>query len=377
MTARSRHWLTWPTRIRWRRAFSFPIPSRTRPQATARRHRLVLVQARSIRSHIALFNYKLPNGQYMIPSMTQNPVPVVQNPGLYSSDPGVQAAMVEAFPENAEVPGTALFLAHQAVANLDWNPNSAHSFSAKYYYQHDPTIAPYAYSMVAGFSQHLDAGSQVISLSHTQIVKSNLSITEIFGFIREKAYSTMDQPFTPQQFASYAATLPDVASAITSGAITADDLLIHNLNGSNLFPGISIVYAGAVGPFPVLPSYPYSTMIGSGAAGQGSFTGVFQNRFNPSANAIWTLGRHTITFGGSFAYTQMNTKDLRDQLGMIAVAGLHAIHARAAHRRLHLQHYGDRQRERQPLLARERIRRIFPGQVSVASQSDDYRRRSV
>jgi hypothetical protein len=266
----------------------------------------------------ALFNYKFPNGQYLIPSMTQNPVPVVQNPGLYSSDPGIQAALVEAFPENAEVPGTAYFRAHQAVANLDWNPNSTHSFSAKYYYQHDPTIAPYAYSMVAGFSQHLDAGSQVISLSHTQFVKSNLSVTEIFGFIREKAYSTMDQPFTPQQFATYAATLPDVKNAIASGAITADDLLIHNLNGPNLFPGISIVYAGAVGQFPVLPSYPYSTMIGAGAAGQGSFTGVFQNRFNPSANAIWTLGRHTITFGGSFGYTQMNTRDLRDQLGMIS-----------------------------------------------------------
>ena len=55
-----------------------------------------------------------------------------------------------------------------------------------------------------------------------------------------------------------------------------------------------------------------------GAAGQGAFTGVFQNRFNPSANAIWTLGKHTITFGGSFAYTQLNTRDERDQLGMIA-----------------------------------------------------------
>ena len=61
--------------------------------------------------------------------------------------------------------------------------------------------------MVAGFAQHLDAGSQVISLSHTQIVKSNLSITETFGFIREKAYSTMDEPFTPAQFASACETL--------------------------------------------------------------------------------------------------------------------------------------------------------------------------
>lgn len=231
----------------------------------------------------------------------------------------MQAALVQAFPEDAEVPGTAYFIADQGVANLDWNPNSKHSFSAKYYYQHDPTTAPFAYSMVAGFAQHLDAGSQVISLSHTQFLTSNLSITEIFGFIREKAYSTINQPFSPQQFATFAATLPEVASQMgTGGALTPADLLIHNVSGSNIFPGISVVYAGAVGASAVLPSYPYSMMIGSGAAGQGSFTGVFQNRFNPSANAIWTRGKHTITFGGSFAYTQMNTRDRRDQLGLIA-----------------------------------------------------------
>jgi hypothetical protein len=264
----------------------------------------------------ALFNYKFPNGQYLIPSA--NPKSVFVNPGAFSSDPGVQAALVQAFPEDAEVSSTAYFIADQGVADLDWNPNSTHSFSAKYYYQHDPTTAPFAYSQYAGFAQHLDAGSQVVSLSHTQTAKSNLSITEIFGFIREKAYSTMSQPFSPQDLATFAATLPAVATALNNNTIKPADLLIHNVSGSNLFPGISIVYAGAVGAFPVLPSYPYSMMIGSGAAGQGAFTGVFQNRFNPSANAIWTLGRHTVTFGGSFAYTQMNTRDRRDQLGMIA-----------------------------------------------------------
>jgi len=264
----------------------------------------------------ALFSYKLPNGQYLIPSANPNSVvgQIVQSGNYPFNLTALQSAMIEAFPEDAEVPGTALFLADQGVANLDWNPNSSHSFSAKYYYQHDPTIAPYAYSQVAGFSQHLDAGSQVIALSHTQIVKSNLSITEIFGFIREKAYSTIDQPFSLAQFAAFAATLPEVASQMApSGPLTTADLLIHNLSGSNIFPGISIVNTS-----PIFPSYPYSTMIGSGGAGQGSFTGVFQNRFNPSANAIWTLGRHTITFGGSFAYTQMNTLDRRDQMGMIA-----------------------------------------------------------
>ncbi|MBZ5659940.1 MAG: TonB-dependent receptor [Acidobacteriia bacterium] len=243
-----------------------------------------------------LFNYKLPNGQFLIPSA--NPNSVVKTSGA--------GPLATAFPEDAEVPGTAVFMAKQAVADLDWNPNSAHSFSAKYYYQHDPTIAPYGYSMFAGFAQHLDAGSQVISLSHTQILKSNLSVTETFGFIREKAYSTMDQPFTTAQFASACKTLVPTA--------TTADCTINSL-GSSFFPGISLVFAGTTAT-----PYPYSMNVGAGAASEGAFTGVFQNRFNPSANAIWTLGRHTITFGGSFAYTQLNTKDQRDQQGMIASA---------------------------------------------------------
>src|ERR1700688_1236436 len=206
-------------------------------------------------------------------------------------------------------PGTAYFTADQAVANLDGNPSASHSFSAKYYYQHDPTIAPYGYSMFQGFSQHLDAGSQVVSLSHTQIVKSNLSITEIFGFIREKAYSTIDQPFSPAQFATACQTL--------TGASAADCTI--NTFGSPVFPGMSIVWGGN---FPILPSYPYTMNIGAGGASQGALTGVFQNRFNPSANAIWTLGKHTISFGGSFAYTQLNTRDERNQLGMMAAQSI-------------------------------------------------------
>ncbi len=37
----------------------------------------------------------------------------------------------------------------------------------------------------------------------------------------------------------------------------------------------------------------------------------------PSANAIWTHGKHTITFGGSFSYTQLNARDERTNKGMI------------------------------------------------------------
>ncbi|HWZ57000.1 MAG TPA: TonB-dependent receptor [Verrucomicrobiae bacterium] len=247
-----------------------------------------------------LFNYGCPKA-CMIP--WANPNALALNVGNYSSNPGIQSALIEAFPEDAEEPGTAIFLAHQAVADLDWNPNSSHSFSAKYYYQHDPTVAPYAFSSVMGFAQRLDAGSQVVALSHTQIIKSNLSVTETFGFIREKAYSTLDQPFTMANFTSACQTLIPTA--------TTADCTINNF-GSPVFPGITLDW-----PSTIIPSYAPLLNIGAGAESMGADTGIFQNRFNPSGNAIWTLGKHTITFGGSYAYTQMNARDRRNELGMI------------------------------------------------------------
>ena len=187
-----------------------------------------------------LFSYQFPNGQYLIPysNFGVNPTPD--------------------FPENATIPGTAIFTADLAVVNLDWNKSTKDTVSAKYYYQHDPTSAPYAYSNVAGFTQHLDAGSQVASLSNTQSLRPNLSVVEVLGILREKVYSTIDQPFTPQQ-------------------------LNINTFGSSYFPGISIVNI-LTGFSPVPNDF---LQIGQGAASQGAFTGVFQNRIMPSANAIW------------------------------------------------------------------------------------------
>ena len=154
----------------------------------------------------ALLNYKLPNGQYLIPS-ADGQTPTTN------------------FPENAIVPGNALFSANQAVADLDYNATSQDTVALKYYYQHDPTIAPYAYSSVAGFAQHLDAGSQVFSINNTQTIKPNLSISETFGFIREKVYSTITQPFSP-------------------ASLGIDTF------GSTIFPGISIVdNYGNIGPY--------------------------------------------------------------------------------------------------------------------------------
>jgi carboxypeptidase family protein len=244
-------------------------------------------------------NFKLPNGQFLIPSAG-------------SFTPTIN------FPENTFTLGTAYFLADQAVSNLDWNVSSKDALALKYYYQHDPSIAPYAYSGSPGFSQHLDAGSQVASITNTQTIKPNLSVVEVFGFIREKIFSTIDQPFTPQQFSSFVQSLPAVQAAGLSPAQTS-----LNTFGSTFFPGFTILddYGNFPAPYNVnfVPNAGLTAGMGSSQS-QGAFTGVFQNRFMPSANAIWTHGKHTATFGGSFAYTQLNTRDQRTNKGIIGFA---------------------------------------------------------
>ena len=236
---------------------------------------------------LALLNYKLPNGQYLFPSANANFIPTLN------------------FPENVFLTQPAYFISDQAVSNLDFLATSKDTLSLKYYYQHDPTSAPFAYSSVEGFPQHLDAGSQVASITNTQSIRPNLSVTEVFGFIREKVYSTIAQPFSPAS-------------------------LGINTFGSNVFPGITIVddlgnFASAntgnctsnQDPSACGPAFNAGLNIGSTAASQGAFTGIFQNRWMPSANAIWNRGKHTVAFGGSFSYTQLNARDERTNTGMI------------------------------------------------------------
>jgi hypothetical protein len=232
---------------------------------------------------LALFNspsLKGEPGKYLIP----NAIPgAVLQPG-------------EVF--NAFVPGTATFIGDQAVANLDYNATSKDTVALKYYYQHDPTAAPYAYSNVPGFTQKLDAGSQVFSINNTYLIGSNLSTQQTLGFLREKLYNTNDQPFGPADIPG--GSYPD-ASIDTFG--------------SNYFPGLTIIHTLGNAKIPGIGD---SLNIGASAGSQGSLTGVFQNRLQPSANAIWVKGKHSIGFGGSYSFTQLNIRDRRPGTGTVA-----------------------------------------------------------
>ncbi|HLI78099.1 MAG TPA: TonB-dependent receptor, partial [Acidobacteriaceae bacterium] len=226
---------------------------------------------------LALFQAKLPNGQYLIPNDNGH------CPDFYS-------------PANAFEKGTAYFISDRAVANLDYNPSSKDQLSLKYFYQHDPNSTPYALSSVPGFTEHLDAGSQVFSINNTQTLRPNLGITETLGFIREKAYSNNDQLWSPGQ--------------------TGTPVAAMNPAFGSYFPGITIV--DALGAFTPAGLGSQALNIGPGAASQSAYTGVFQNRIMPSANAFLTLGKHTLNFGGSFAYTQLNIRDERTGKGNVA-----------------------------------------------------------
>jgi hypothetical protein len=224
---------------------------------------------------------------------------------LIPNDSG--AALTPSHPFNAFLPGTGRFKADMAVANIDYNATTRDTLSLKYYYQHDPTIAPYAYSSVPGFTEHLDSGAQVFSIINTYLVKSNLSTTQSLGFIREKTWMDNDQPFGP--------------SAIPGGSLGTVSI---NQFGSNYFPGVSIVNVLGDAAYNAGLESTGILNIGPNAEGQSPNTGAFQNRWQPSANAIWTLGKHTVSFGVSYSYTQLNTIDKRTGAGTVATDDLSA-----------------------------------------------------
>ncbi len=75
-----------------------------------------------------------------------------------------------------------------------------------------------------GFTEHLDAGAQVASISNTYLVKPNLSTQETLGYNPREDLRDQRQPFTPE--------------AIPGGSLGTVSI---NEFGSTYFPGVSIV----------------------------------------------------------------------------------------------------------------------------------------
>jgi hypothetical protein len=206
---------------------------------------------------LALLQAKTPQGGYLIPSASPKFNP---SSGHDSVVPGP--------------PGT--FTADQVNGNIDYEVNQKDRLAFKYFYQRTPATSEFSQSQVFGFPQKMDSGGQVASLTNTTTLTPNFTWEQRFGFIREKAFVTTGQPFGPSNIA---------------GSNQSIDLF-----GQKTFPGITI--SNSDGNFDTLS-------IGT-AGSPFSNAGVFQNQFEGATSVNWVHGRHTISAGFNWDYTQLN-----------------------------------------------------------------------
>jgi hypothetical protein len=209
-----------------------------------------------------IMNLKLPNGQYFIPS--QN----ITDPAV-STQLGYDSIIVG--------PKTT-FKADQVVGNIDYNFNARDRLSGKYYYQSDPTFAPFSISQAGGFPQTLSAGAQTFSLENTTTISPNAIWTQHFGFLRQRAFAHTTDGFANSDYGM-------------------------TIFGLSSVPGISITH----------PDFNFNNGFAFGPASNFANAGIFQNNFEGSTKYSWTAGRHTLAFGFSWEYMQLNVANRNNQ----------------------------------------------------------------
>jgi hypothetical protein len=209
---------------------------------------------------VALLNAKV-DGSYLIPS----------------ADANAQSQIANGQPD-VTLQGTSVFKGDQANAALDFNVSSKGRLSAKYFYQHMPSVSPFASSSTLGFPESEDTGAQVASLQNSINIGSRTNWVQAIGLSRQKVYSDF------------------------SNALTASDVDI-TAPGNNL-PGINAEYFGvdSYSPFDAAKIGPTNP---DGFIDQG----YFENRLSPSSTAIFSFGKHTISVGFNYNYNQLNIKN--------------------------------------------------------------------
>ncbi len=223
----------------------------------------------------ALLTAKLPNGNYLIPS----------------------AQSTASYPEpDATLIGTSLFTADQGTGSLDYDVTKTDRLSTKYYYQNDPVTSPFNVSNVDGFPSKQKNGSQVGVIDNTDSIGPNVNWEQRIGFIRMYSYSYFEQNVTCNGDPTCGINMPT----------TTDNGSIPN----TLLPGIELQKFGSANGGTVVKLGPYSSFVNAG---------YYQNRLNPSTNLILALGKHTLTIGGGYSYTQLNVINNRTGIGQVVV----------------------------------------------------------
>jgi carboxypeptidase family protein/TonB-dependent receptor-like protein len=210
---------------------------------------------------VNIMNLKLPNGQYFIPSVN---VPAANQQQL-----GFDAIVVG--------PHTT-FNADQVVGNIDYIFSTKDRLSGKYYFQNDPTYAPFAISQAGNFPQTLSAGSQTFSLENAITLSPNAVWTQHFGFLRQRAFAHTTDGYKNSDYGM-------------------------TIFGLSTVPGISITH----------PDFSFNNGFAFGPASNFANAGIFQNNFEGSTKYSWTLGRHTFAFGFAWEHMQLNVENRNNQ----------------------------------------------------------------
>jgi Carboxypeptidase regulatory-like domain len=204
----------------------------------------------------AMLKAKLPNGQFLIPS------PQITNPNTAL---GLGYDLVVQGPN-------ATSNMDQGIANIDYILSDKDRIGVKYYVQDNPTTNPFgAVGSLLGFPQQLSSGSQVGSINNTLILTPSLTWEQRVGFTRLRAYSATGQAFSPSDFGM-------------------------NLLGSTVFPQITLGTSD--------PTLANELQFGPGPSFGNA--GMFQNQWEYGTTLHWVKGRHTLSFGMLWDYTQLN-----------------------------------------------------------------------
>jgi len=214
-----------------------------------------------------IFNQKLPNGQFLIPSV-QNTDPSQ----IYGGS-------------NVYLPGSSLMSTNMAVGSLDYDVNQHDRMSAKYFFQHAPNFSPYTISNTGGFPEMEDSGAQVASLSNSLTLGSRINWQQLFGYSRQKVYSGFE---------------PEITGNMGIG-----------LPSGNL-PGLSLNDL----------AYSAGGSVTTGPNSNFVDAGYFQNRWSPSTSLFYTLGKHSLAFGTNYSYTQLNVRNNRGGNGIVSTQNL-------------------------------------------------------
>jgi len=207
-----------------------------------------------------LLSAKLPNGQFLIPSVS-----------AAAFAKGIAFSQALGFDAVVQGPNSQSTV-NQAIAGIDYALSQKDRLSTKYYYQNNPTTNPFgAVGSLLGFSQQLSAGSQVVSIANTFILSPNTTWEQHAGFTRLRAYANTHQGFSP--------------SALGIGLL-----------GSATFPQMEISTSD-----PTISSglqFGPSTSFGD--------AGMVQNQWGGGSTVNLVKGKNIMRIGGEWNHTQLN-----------------------------------------------------------------------